>query len=473
MKEACDRLPGGAGVTQSPTTSIGLVASLYLMEASGLMALLAVYRNGDKPLNMLVTGKDRPFFLAGLLGVLVCSVYLVTRYRRTFIGQRRKFWLTVAMNIATVALAFLTGEATVRLLTSSTPLGPVVLNTPLLPRSWDAAVARNRELLERAPSNISYFVPDGSLGWTVGPSRQSKDGLYFSSSEGIRSAGPNVSYATRSVMHRVATVGDSFTFGLEVRFEDSWAARLEQLLGSQVQVLNFGVDGYGVDQAYLRYSRDVRQWHPELVLLGFIRHDLYRSLVVYSFVAFPEGFPFAKPRFVVDAGMLRLLNVPLPSPQEILSRRTIADLPFVEFDPGYDPGEWDWHAYHRSRLIRLVLSRFRRWPDQNVRATDQVATFLNGEIITSFARLAEREGTRPLVVFFPARSDFGATDRRVWNGVVTTLRARGIDYVDLTPCVSELGVSELFIQGRPHYSPKGNARVATCLHSLVRDRLFR
>jgi hypothetical protein len=59
-------------------------------------------------------------------------------------------------------------------------------------------------------------------------------------------------------------------------------------LGPQVQVLHFGVDGYGVDQAYLRYQRDVRPWHPDLVILGFINHDLHRSLAVYSFVSFPS-----------------------------------------------------------------------------------------------------------------------------------------------------------------------------------------
>ncbi len=156
-----------------------------------------------------------------------------------------------------------------------------------------------------------------------------------------RPGGPNVSYSTRPALHRVASVGDSFTFALEVPFEESWPARLEQQLGSQVQVLNFGVDGYGVDQAYLRYSRDVRPWHPDPVLLGFIAHDLYRSIAVCSFVSFPEwGFPFAKPRLIVDERTLHLLNVLILSPQEILSRHAITHLPFIEYDRGYHPDEW-------------------------------------------------------------------------------------------------------------------------------------
>ena len=138
----------------------------------------------------------------------------------------------------------------------------------------------NRDALKQAPSATSYFVPDDLLGWTVGRNRQSNDGLYFSSSEGIRSNGPNVSYAARRPRYRVATVGDSFTFALEVPFEASWPYRLEQQFGHQTQILNFGVNAYGVDQAYLRYSRDVRPWHPDLVVLAFIQHDLYRSTLL-------------------------------------------------------------------------------------------------------------------------------------------------------------------------------------------------
>ena len=89
-------------------------------------------------------------------------------------------------------------------------------------------------------------------------------------------------------------------------------------------MLNFGVSAYGIDQAYLRYLRDVRPWHPDLVALGFIVPDLYRSLVVYTFVGVPNWTsPFAKPRLVVDAGTVRPLNVPILSPQEILSAHAI------------------------------------------------------------------------------------------------------------------------------------------------------
>jgi hypothetical protein len=316
--------------------------------------------------------------------------------------------------------------------------------------------------------HATYLVADEVLGWTVGPNREGGT-LYFSSDEGIRSAALNVRYAVRHPQYRIATVGDSFTFADDVPFEASWPNRLEQQLGSKIQVLNFGVSAYGIDQAYLRYLRDVRHWHPNLVVLGFIVPDLYRSLVVYTFVGNPNWTsPFAKPRLVVDAGTVRQLNVPILSPQEILSAQAISDLPFLEYDPGFDPTEWTWRPYHHSYLVRFVLSRLHSSWGQSEDVSRQ-AIALGAEIIAAFSRIAKDEGSTPLAVYFPGRSDFEGSAGPEKNSVLSFLRERGIRYEDLTSCLGKLGESKLFIEGRTHYSPDGNARVATCLAPVLRD----
>ena len=105
---------------------------------------------------------------------------------------------------------------------------------------------------------------------------------------GTRSPRPGTVFADRSAAYRIALIGDSFTFSDEVGYEESWAYKLERKLRPQVQVLNFGVSGYGIDQAYLRYTRDVRPWHPDIVVLGYIRADVWRTGRVYEFLSWPE-----------------------------------------------------------------------------------------------------------------------------------------------------------------------------------------
>lgn len=283
-------------------------ACLYLLEASCLVAAVAVHQSSGEPLSVLVAGRYSPFFLAGLFCVVGSTVYLIRRYRASGPAQQRQLALIVVLNLTTVLVAFGFGEVTIRLLVVRTLAGPTVLDTILLPRSWSDERTRYRDLLKQM--STSYWVPDELLGWTAGPDRQS--GMYSSSSEGIRRVAPNIRYADRQPLYRIATVGDSFTFALDVPFEASWPNRLEQRLGSTVQVLNFGVAAYGVDQAYLRYLRDVRPWHPDVVVLGLIQPDFFRSLAVYSVVSYPKwAWPFAKPRLVLDAtGTVRSLNGP-------------------------------------------------------------------------------------------------------------------------------------------------------------------
>ena len=449
----------------------GLVffAGLYLLETSCVVAALAAHQSSGEPLSALVAGRYGLFFLAGLLGVVGLTAYLIGQYRTAGTAQQRQLAFTVVINLTTVLVAFGFGEAIVRLLASQTLAGPTLLDTLLLPRSWSHERTRYRDLLKQVPT--PYWVPDEWLGWTVGPNRGG--GMYSSSSEGIRSAAPNIRYADRQPRYRIATVGDSFTFALDVPFEASWPNRLEQQFGSTVQVLNFGVAAYGVDQAYLRYLRDVRPWHPDVVVLGFIQPDLFRSLGVYSFVSHPQwAFPFAKPRLIVDAaGTVRSLNVPVPSPQEIFAVNAITDLQFIEYDPGFEPMEWRWRTYYHSYLVRFVLSRLRGSPEERDR-TSREAIALNAAIIASFAKVAEGEGSTALVVYFPGRSDF-PEQRREKAAVLTLLRERGIRYEDLTSCMGKLGVSELFSESSRHYSAKGNERVSTCLYPMLRDYLRR
>ena len=79
-------------------------------------------------------------------------------------------------------------------------------------------------------------------------------------------AGPDQSHAPDCV----ALYGDSFTEGYGVSPQDSWCSVLSHLL--HCQVANFGVAGYGTDQAYLRFL-DNRRDRAKVVILGFLSEN--------------------------------------------------------------------------------------------------------------------------------------------------------------------------------------------------------
>lgn len=446
-----------------------LLASLYLLECAALILALGLNKKGASPVLSFVATRAGWLSLIALMTCLACAWIVVRQLRRRQRGSRR-FTLTVTLNVTSVLAATIVAEIAIRVLSLQTVSGPVFAGTRLLPRTWDTVAANLYEVWQRSlrgPSGTPYLIYDDSLGWTVGPHRRSPDGLYASSAEGIRSADPSVSYRGRRPHHRIAIVGDSYTFGLEVAYEDSWGHRLERDLGADVDVLNFGVDGYGLDQTYLRYMRDIRSWHPDVVIFGLIDHDMERTMAVYTFVSFQWSLPFAKPRFVMTSGGLRILNLPLPSPDAIFTRRSITELPYIEYDRGYDAAEWRWHWYHHSFLGRFLLSRYPRWPVLGPLVSDDAKRTINHEVLMAMMRAAGEEGSAPIVVYFPVRSELTPPNQRFegWRFARDLVDREGVTYIDLTPCVTEVRQSERWV--KIHYSPRTNAAVARCLRQPV------
>ena len=469
--------------------SATLALLLYLAEIAALLTILAIYKLGSWPLaTFLRTPAGAALVTAP--PIFFAAVTIIIRVLRKHPEKVTAFWPAVGLNLWSLVLMAGTAEVALRVFATGTPLGPQVANVTLIPRDWSAVAQRNQALLARVANGQSYLVFDSLLGWTVGRDRKSSDynrsfqeryiaehensaertrlqqyrpgqDIYASSIEGLRSPRQGFSFAAQPAQRRIALLGDSFTFGLEVGYEQTWGYELEKLLGREFQVLNFGVDGYGVDQAFLRYRRDAAPWHPEVVILGVISDDLRRTMCVYGFLCFPASeIPFPKPRFVLDADTLALLNRPLPRPESLFASKSLAELPFVDLDPAFDPIQWEKHFYHRSFAVRFVLSRFPRWQVPAPAVSDDALRAVNAELIRQFVRTVKDAGSTPVVVYFPSSGAFvgdGATAARGRE----VLRSSGVPLIDLTECVTKVPPAERFVI--LHYSPATNAEIARCL----------
>jgi hypothetical protein len=113
------------------------------------------------------------------------------------------------------------------------------------------------------------------------------------------------------------------------------------------------------------------------------------------------------------------------------------------------------------------VSRFPRYADRPPEASDEALVAVNLAILSAFAALARDSGAVPLIVYFPSRGDFRGDVRTSTRAVLRALGDRRIAYEDLTSCLGQVPANERFIEGRPHYSPMGNAAVAKCLTPIV------
>ena len=105
---------------------------------------------------------------------------------------------------------------------------------------------------------------DPRLGWRPRP------GYRFANIhvnvQGLRGSGDYAETRSSDVL-RVAAFGDSLVFGYEIDDGDCWPAIMEKLF-PKLEVLDYGVLGYGLDQAYLRYKAEGQRLAPEIVLIG-------------------------------------------------------------------------------------------------------------------------------------------------------------------------------------------------------------
>jgi hypothetical protein len=89
---------------------------------------------------------------------------------------------------------------------------------------------------------------------------------------------------------RIAILGDSFSEAMHLPMEQTYWFLLQQKLqdcnafpGKQVEVINFGVSGYGTGQQLLTLQQKVWSYSPDLVILAFTTYnDVYDNSRVLS-----------------------------------------------------------------------------------------------------------------------------------------------------------------------------------------------
>ena len=458
-------------------TALPLLASLFLFEFSLLIIVMAMYMKGDRPFAIFLSTRPGIVFILAAPVLVAAGTAVIRRYLSSTPTELRRFRLVVTMNLVTVLLIVITCEMALRIWSGPTREGERVGSILLKPKDWEKVAEYNRDLLDKAHAvgSIvgSYYIYDDMIGWTAGVNRKARIGnvSYFSSSEGIRAPHEGITYGKLGGKQRVALMGDSFTFGDELLYEDTWGSRLDEALGPEVQVLNFGGSGYGIDQAYLRYEKEVRRWDPKVVIFSLVSHDVQRTMTVYPFINWPEwNIPFSKPRFILREGEFKELNIPPIAPDAIFSRASISELPYLEYDKGYSVTDWQQDYLHFSYLIRLFISRFPRWSASLPDVSEEALLLVNASIVKAFVRSAEQSGAIPIIVYFPTKADFeGAPFGQQASSLPVgkqVLRQAGIPYTDLTSCLLKVNVTDRFAR-TAHYTAQSNAAVAKCLQNVV------
>ena len=103
---------------------------------------------------------------------------------------------------------------------------------------------------------------------------------YAINGEGFRDAKPHPVPKPPGTQ-RVLLLGDSFTFGQGVAYEETWPVLAERELergGAKVDLVKAGVQGMDTRTEYILLRRHARRYQPDAVVVGFLINDLYTNI---------------------------------------------------------------------------------------------------------------------------------------------------------------------------------------------------
>jgi hypothetical protein len=236
----------------------------------------------------------------------------------------------------------------------------------------------------------------------------------------------------------VATYGDSFTLG--AADEATWPHTLARALGCPVA--NYGVGGYGSDQALMLFRAQRHLDRAPVVVLAHLTENVMRNVNQYQRLLYPASRLRFKPRFALEGDALRTIPTPVATAADY---RAVADAPAAILHDDaflarprprfpYTLQLLRWLAtdsYARSRLLR------RPWHAAFYRPDDPSdALRLTTRILARFVEEARADGRTGVLVVIPTRSDLDyarRTGRWVDQSLVDALRARGLPLVDVGP----------------------------------------
>jgi len=295
---------------------------------------------------------------------------------------------------------------------------------------------------------------DSDIGWTGKPNVLIKDHY-----------GPGIDVRTDDWGHRASSAkanggsgkrilcsGDSFTFGFGVNGLETWCALLGED-GTGASVMNLAQNGWGADQMYLYFKREVSKIPHDLHIFAVIRADIDRMRLA-EFINYP------KPVVTSENGAIRVKNTPIPE----------------------GPYRRPWLTEHRDiigrlHMGRLLLSLSERLsipPDDAQTKTAAWETF--GLILKDL----KTRSPRFRLVYLPVWADLNSSINDSFRErLKKEAKDAGVDFTDLTEefkRVPKWEQKDLFFFEDPiygqeaagHYTPKGHTLAADLLSGVYK-----
>ncbi len=351
----------------------------------------------------------------------------------------------------------------------------------------DVLSGKQKNIIEQfIKKEFHYLAFHRVLGWTIKENGAYQD-LYRANADGIR-ADREYSRKVPADMIRITAFGDSFTHCDDVPNDGTWQVFMEKNDPS-LEVINFGVGGYALDQAYLRYKEHGSRYTADVVFIGFMSENIFRMVNTFRpFYIEDSALPLAKPRFTLNSS-LKMLPTPLKtlddyrmllkSPDTMLPRIGSHD---YFYHRKYKSGIFDWSP--TVRMMKISMEKI-----QNTYSTDSIfcdgvynksseAFAVTAHVFDAFYESVLQNNAEPVIVVFPHKYNIKSYKKKgikEYAALLAHFDTQGYAYVDLMDafghCDDTHALADLFVGH--HYSVKANRMVAKHILEYMKRNYFK
>ncbi len=279
-----------------------------------------------------------------------------------------------------------------------------------------------------------YYLYDSFLGWKIKPNGENH--YYKTDENGNRSVDLVPWGGTKSDI-RIATFGGTLTHSSFVANGFTWQDSLSNII-PKIEILNFGVHRYGIDQSLLRFKNEVESIDADIAILGFIPDEI--GMTVNSFLPFFDRFteiPLGKPRFMLEDNKLLLqenlisklsgYNDVLERPRTMINRLGKNDFHYQQNN------HYGLNVFPSIRFYR-ALNREPLYDYNRELNPDSEAFTITTRIIDDFYETAVKNDIYPILVLFPDilhLTRFYNLGEEKFTSLKNYLNSKRYQYVDL------------------------------------------
>lgn len=272
--------------------------------------------------------------------------------------------------------------------------------------------------------------------------------------------------------------GDSFTAGSEVDDDGAYPHHTGTIL--KCRVANYGVGGFGSDQAFMLMRAQSHLDRAPIVILGHVSENILRNVNQYRNLLYPDQSFGFKPRFLIDGNSLLAVPIAIQraedfhvlkdAPESLLLYDAFVSRPRRQFPYTLALLRWTVHDFHlRARLAGIPRHEPFYHPDHPAQGLQ-----LTTRILSTFAGEARTQGRSPLVVLMPVGHDFQyarATGRWPDQPLADALRDAGIPVIHAGPAMMTRLAGEdpchLFGNCSGHYNARGYRWIADLVAEAI------